>query len=264
MRSRPGGPGKAGGSAVTRRVVRRNKKAAAPVWSLQPRDLVFGPALPSGQVRETSDPILRTAGPPAHTHVRGEAGLAHGSGMVPDRATGRQPNPPNRNLAGGYDGSMTAIPARFRAYVAEKVDDGVQRGVRVSSPRPTCRRARSRSGSAGRASTTRMAWRPGRRQGRADQPAHPGDRPGRRGRRQRRIRPFDVGARVLAHGYELGVSRHGGYSSTSACRPAGSCRWRRAVAARGDGDRDGRVHRRDVRGRPSRSAASSPTRGRCS
>ena len=59
-----------------------NKKAAAPVRRLRPRDLVFGPALPLVRSRETSDPILRTAGPPAHTHVPGDLGVSHGPRMV--------------------------------------------------------------------------------------------------------------------------------------------------------------------------------------
>ena len=60
-----------------------------------------------------------------------------------------------------------------------------------------------------------------------------------------------VGAGVLAHGYDLGVSRHGGYSEYQRV-PAG---WvvplrRRTLRSRRDGDRDRRVHRGDVRGGP--------------
>jgi hypothetical protein len=80
---RPGAR-RAVGSAVTRRVVRRNKKSrSSDVESAAP-----GPRLrsrsTSPQVRETSDPILRTAGPPAHTHVPGDLGVSHGSRMVSD------------------------------------------------------------------------------------------------------------------------------------------------------------------------------------
>ena len=53
---------------------------------------------------------------------------------------------------------MTAIPDTFRAYVAER-STTVSSVVSASSAKPTCRRARSRSGSNGRASTSRTASR---------------------------------------------------------------------------------------------------------
>ena len=103
-----------------------------------------------------------------------------------------------------------------------------------------------------------------RRQGRADQPAHPRHRPGRRGRRERRSGVRGRATPVLAHGYELGVSRHGGYAEYERV-PAG---WVVPLApglsrARRDGDRDRRVHRGDVRrGARGARAWTRPT-GRC-
>ena len=66
-----------GGSAVTRRVVRRKQKSRSSSWNCSPGTSSVVPRLPSG-VRVTSDPILRTAGPPAHTHVPGDLGVSHG------------------------------------------------------------------------------------------------------------------------------------------------------------------------------------------
>ena len=50
------------------------------------------------------------------------------------------------------------------------------------------------------------------RQGRPDQPAHPGDRPGRRQSSRAGRRRSPSGREVIAHGYELGVARHGGFA----------------------------------------------------
>jgi acrylyl-CoA reductase (NADPH) len=106
---------------------------------------------------------------------------------------------------------MTAIPARFRAYVAEKVDDRVDRGVRefVEADLP-----------AGEVEI-RVAWSSvNYKDGLATRidgkvarisPLIPGiDLAGEVvWSSDRAFRPGDA---VLAHGYELGVSRHGGYS----------------------------------------------------
>ena len=106
---------------------------------------------------------------------------------------------------------MSAIPATFRAYVAEKADDGVERGVR------DFREADLPAGEV----EIRVAWSSvNYKDGlatRADgkvariSPLIPGidlagqvvgsDDP-----------TFPVGTAVLAHGYELGVSRHGGFT----------------------------------------------------
>jgi acrylyl-CoA reductase (NADPH) len=106
---------------------------------------------------------------------------------------------------------MSAIPSTFRAYVAEKVGDGVERGVR------DFREADLPPGEV----EIRVAWSSvNYKDGlatRADgkvariSPLIPGiDLAGEV------IASEDpaiaVGASVLAHGYELGVSRHGGYA----------------------------------------------------
>ena len=106
---------------------------------------------------------------------------------------------------------MTAIPATFRAYVAEKVDDRVDRGVRefaaVDLPageveiRVGWSSVNYKDGLATRADGKVARINPlipgidlaGKVVGSADS-------------------TIAVGSRVLAHGYELGVSRHGGYS----------------------------------------------------
>jgi putative YhdH/YhfP family quinone oxidoreductase len=131
--------------------------------------------------------------------------------MVPDRAVGRQPGSRKRNLGGGYDGPVTAIPSRFRAYVAEKVDDRVVRGVRdfpadelppgEVEVRVTWSSVNYKDGLATRADgkVARIS------------PLIPGiDLAGVVVSSS--TVDIAVGDQVLAHGYDLGVSRHGGYS----------------------------------------------------
>src|SRR6476659_4801002 len=104
-----------------------NKKAAAPGGSCSPGTSSSVP-LYLVRLRETSDPILRTAGPPAHTQVPGALGVSHGPRMVGDVPANRQPSyvhagarlpPLDRRPA--RLAPMTAIPETFRAFVAEKV-----------------------------------------------------------------------------------------------------------------------------------------------
>jgi putative YhdH/YhfP family quinone oxidoreductase len=106
---------------------------------------------------------------------------------------------------------MTAIPARFRAYVAEKVDDGVRRGVRDFAEADLLPgEVEIRVGWSSVNYKDGLATRADGKVARIS-PLIPGidlageviasDDPA-----------FDAGARVLAHGYELGVSRHGGFS----------------------------------------------------
>ena len=69
-----------------------------------------------------------------------------------------------------------------------------------------------------------------------------------------------VGSAVIAHGYELGVARHGGFAEYARVPAA----WivplpGRPDAARGDGRRDGRVHGRPV-GRPAGGQRADPGR----
>lgn len=106
---------------------------------------------------------------------------------------------------------MSAIPARFRAYVAEKVDDRVDRGVRdfaeVDLPEGEV---------AIRVAWSSVNYKDGlatRADGKVARinPIIPGiDLAGEVVASGDRT--FIVGDAVLAHGYDLGVSRHGGYS----------------------------------------------------
>jgi len=106
---------------------------------------------------------------------------------------------------------MTAIPVRFRAYVAEKVEDRVERGVREFAEADL---------PAGEVEI-RVAWSSvNYKDGLATRvdgkvarisPLIPGiDLAGEV--IWSSDRAFGPGDAVLAHGYELGVSRHGGYS----------------------------------------------------
>ena len=104
-----------------------------------------------------------------------------------------------------------AIPERFRAFVAEKLDDGVARGVRelAATDLP--------DGEV----DVRVAWSsvnykdglatiPTGKVARIS-PLVPGiDLAGTVV--ASRSRDIAVGAEVIAHGYELGVSRHGGFA----------------------------------------------------
>ena len=106
---------------------------------------------------------------------------------------------------------MSAIPATFRAYVAEKVDDAVERGVRefreVDLPPGE---VEIRVGWSSVNYKDGLATRVDGKVARIS-PLIPGidlagevvgsDDPG-----------LPVGSAVLAHGYELGVSRHGGFT----------------------------------------------------
>src|SRR3954471_8636111 len=106
---------------------------------------------------------------------------------------------------------MTAIPGTFRAYVAEKVGDGVDRGVREFAAadlpageveiRVLWSSVNYKDGLAARADgkVARIS------------PLIPGiDLAGQVVASN--DPDFGVGASVVVHGYELGVSRHGGYA----------------------------------------------------
>jgi hypothetical protein len=120
-------PGKAGGlGGHPSRGSEEQKSRSSGVESAAP-----GPRLrsrsTSGQVRETSDPILRTAGPPAHTHVPGDLGVSHGLGMVSDGEVIRQPGSPKRNL--GVLPATAAGACRFGADLGATISNiGIHRG----------------------------------------------------------------------------------------------------------------------------------------
>ena len=106
---------------------------------------------------------------------------------------------------------MPAIPAEFRAFVVDKVGDAVERGVRdLRRGRP----AAGRGGDPGRLVERQLQGRAGH------------DRDGKVARISPLIPGIDLagtvvesedpafaaGSAVLAHGYDLGVARHGGYA----------------------------------------------------
>ena len=107
--------------------------------------------------------------------------------------------------------AMSAIPATFRAYVAEKVGDAVERGVREF------READLVAGEVEvRVSWSSVNYKDGlatRADGKVARisPLVPGiDLAGEVVASSDPA--VEAGAAVLAHGYELGVSRHGGYA----------------------------------------------------
>src|SRR6478752_6807791 len=106
---------------------------------------------------------------------------------------------------------MSAIPAAFRAYVAEKADDAVERGVRAFREADLpAGEVEIRVGWSGVNYKDGLATRVDGKVARIS-PLIPGidlagevvgsDDPG-----------LPAGSAVLAHGYELGVSRHGGFT----------------------------------------------------
>ena len=156
---------------------------------------------------------------------------------------------------------MSAIPATFRAYVAEKVGRrGRARRPRVPRGGPAARRGRD----PGRLVERQLQGRAGDaggRQGRPDQPAHPGHRPGRRGRRELATRPSRSGPRCWPTGTSWASRATAATPSTSACRPAGSCRCAPGLS-RATRCRSGRPgSRRRCRSSRSRSAGWSPADG---
>jgi acrylyl-CoA reductase (NADPH) len=106
---------------------------------------------------------------------------------------------------------MTAIPARFRAYVAEKVQDRVERGVRdVAEVDLPPGEVEIRVGWSSVNYKDGLATRADGKVARIS-PLIPGiDLAGEVV--ASRDPAFTVGDEVLAHGYDLGVSRHGGFS----------------------------------------------------
>jgi acrylyl-CoA reductase (NADPH) len=106
---------------------------------------------------------------------------------------------------------MSGIPPTFRAYVAEKVDDRVDRGVRAFSATDLpAGEVEIRVGWSSVNYKDGLATRPDGKVARIN-PLIPGiDLAGDV------VASSDasitVGSAVLAHGYDLGVSRHGGYS----------------------------------------------------
>lgn len=106
---------------------------------------------------------------------------------------------------------VSAIPRRFRAYVAEKVDDRVERGVREFAaadlpPGEVDIRVAWSSVNYKDGLATRIDGKVAR-----ISPLIPGiDLAGEVV--ASRDPAFGAGDQVLAHGYDLGVSRHGGYS----------------------------------------------------
>ena len=114
-------------------------------------------------------------------------------------------------MAPSQEVPVPAIPASFRAYVAERIDDRVERGIRSLSPadlpdgevevRVEWSSVNYKDGLATRADgkVARIS------------PIVPGI--DLAGTVVDSIDPaFSVGDRVLAHGYDLGVARHGGYA----------------------------------------------------
>ncbi len=106
---------------------------------------------------------------------------------------------------------MSAIPASFRAYVAEKVDDRVDRGIRefAEADLPSGE-VEIRVGWSSVNYKDGLATRPDGKVARIN-PIIPGiDLAGEVIASSDAT--FSPGDAVLAHGYELGVSRHGGFS----------------------------------------------------
>ena len=106
---------------------------------------------------------------------------------------------------------MTAIPGTFRAYVAEKVGDGVERGVREfpAADLPPGE-VEIRVGWSSVNYKDGLATRADGKVARIS-PLIPGiDLAGRVVAST--DASIETGAEVLAHGYEIGVSRHGGYA----------------------------------------------------
>ena len=143
---------------------------------------------------------------------------------------------------------MSAIPASFRAYVATKGTDSFERGVRDFAE------ADLPPGEV----EIRVAW---------SSVNYKDGLAVRADGKVARISPLipgidlageviasadptiDVGAAVLVHGYELGVSRHGGYAEYQRVPADWVVPLERGFSAtRRDGDRHCWVHRGDVRG----------------
>ena len=106
---------------------------------------------------------------------------------------------------------MADLPDEVRAFVAEKGDDGVDRGLRTLPSaelgegdvvvRVDCSSVNYKDA---------LATIPKGQVARIS-PLVPGHRPRRDGR-SRAPADFSEGDQVLAHGYDIGVAHHGGYA----------------------------------------------------
>ena len=130
---------------------------------------------------------------------------------------------------------MTAIPATFRAFVAEKVAATAGRARRPRrSPRPTCRPARSRSGSRWSSVNYKdgLATRADGKVARIS-PLIPGIDLAGEVVVERGPARSPVGTSRARPRLRAGCRRATAATpSTSACRPAGSCRWRPGLTPR--------------------------------
>ena len=214
-----GGPA---GLAVTRRVVRRKQKSRSSWWNCSPGTSSAVPLLPVRCARDLRPHPPHGGAASAYTCSRRLGCESRSGNGRPGSSTSStvvaETQPRARLRRGGYGyGAMTAIPATFRAYVAEKVDGSdrgrVERGVRAVRARRTCRPARSRSGSPGRASTTRTGWRRGS-DGKVARisPLIPGIDLAGDGRLERRRRDPGRDGRCSPTATTWASSRHGGFA----------------------------------------------------
>ena len=89
------------------------------------------------RLRVASDPILRTAGPPAHTHVPGDGGVAHGGGSMGQRPVPWQARVPLRPTS-----TAATIPSSARSGRPSS-ERSATRSRRASRPTGPCRRRRT-------------------------------------------------------------------------------------------------------------------------
>ena len=196
--------------------------------------------------------------------------MSHRSGMVPDgdvaSSTDRHRTAtlrPRRDAVGlRHDRRSPPRSAPTSPRRSRRTARRVERGVReFAASGPAAGRGRD----PGRLVERQLQGRPGdagRRQGRPDQPAHPGHRPRRARSSRAPTRRSRSGRPCWPMATTSASSRHGGYTRIPArAGGLGRAAGARAVAARRDGHRDGRVHGRRCPSWRSRTAGFSPDDG---
>ena len=245
-----------------------NKKAAVPLGTAAPGPRLWSRAPRSG-MRVTSDPILRTAGPPAHTHVPGDVGCESRS------ANGR----PCRDAVVNRQTSVSGIASAGDRIGLAHVPPSPPRSAPTSPRRSTTR------SSAACASSARSDLPPGEVEIRVDWSSvnYKDGLATRADGKVARISPLipgiDLAGEVVALGRSrpvaVGERRPGPRLRAGRLAPRrvrrvparagrlGRAACARAVAARRDVDRDGRVHGGDVRRRARGARARARRTGRC-
>ena len=218
--------------AVTRRVDRRKQKSRSSTWNCSPGTSSVVPRLSDQDARDLRPHPPYGGAASAYTCSRRlgcESRSANGRPRDPCVVNHRAETQP---WTRPYDGDDDRHPGHVPCLCRGEGRATAWSAASARSPRRTCRPARSRSASSGRASTTRTAWRRGRTaRSRGSARSSPGSTS-----QARSSRPRTRGSRSVRPSWRTATSwasrATADTPSTSACRPVGSSRWRPGLSPR--------------------------------